>query len=506
MAVSFSEIMQVKTFLSQMHITVSEEWVEACITFLKQEQPYTASQNLKKSVHEQWLVADLEEIACPSLPQELPTTQKITLDGNFALQVQGIRDVSRPAYSQLKQLTNSINSNEEFSSAPKAAVPEWEAKPSRMLMLNLTDGCIQVQGMEYRSINFLSPNLSPGIKVLIKGPVECRFGVLLLTAENISILGGEVESKLQQFSRENILREQLQIETDDSSQVQSASDNNNQDSSNNFDVSNTASSTNIVNQNQINISSSYQNNLPAANLRNESSTEDILDHFESDDDDFAENIDYGVLDEIENSQRQAKESFNSRVVDECDIWQEDEDMVRDIMEFQDANSEFKMPFEVNDASTSSRGRNCDSNSANEVFTYLSTVTNNPSSNCVITVKAFVITVLSKLECTPSKGWNLTVKINDGTATVNASIHDKVLENIIGVSAQTMMKKQVEASKNMEIRKEVMQTISKFKLTLQNYNCLMDVKFTPGEKPCIIKCSPVTKLHIQQLLERVRSRF
>lgn len=37
-----------------------------------------------------------------------------------------------------------------------------------------------------------------------------------------------------------------------------------------------------------------------------------------------------------------------------------------------------------------------------------------------------MSVLSKLECTPSKGWSLTVKVNDGTATVVASIHDKVI--------------------------------------------------------------------------------
>lgn len=44
-------------------------------------------QNLKKNVYQQWLVADLEEIACLSLRRELPTVQKVTLNENFALQV-----------------------------------------------------------------------------------------------------------------------------------------------------------------------------------------------------------------------------------------------------------------------------------------------------------------------------------------------------------------------------------------------------------------------------------
>lgn len=38
MANSFNEIMEVKAFLRQQHINVSEEWTEACIDFLKQEQ------------------------------------------------------------------------------------------------------------------------------------------------------------------------------------------------------------------------------------------------------------------------------------------------------------------------------------------------------------------------------------------------------------------------------------------------------------------------------------
>ncbi|KFM71478.1 hypothetical protein X975_20948, partial [Stegodyphus mimosarum] len=52
------------------------------------------------------------------------------------------------------------------------------------------------------------------------------------------------------------------------------------------------------------------------------------------------------------------------------------------------------------------------------------------------------------------------------------------------------------SSNDAEKAKVLQAISKCKLTLQNSNCLMDIKFVHGELPCLIKCTPVSKLHMQ----------
>ena len=41
----------------------------------------------------------------------------------------------------------------------------WEVKPSRMLMMKLTDGQSEVSGVEYRSIECLNDKLPPGCKV-----------------------------------------------------------------------------------------------------------------------------------------------------------------------------------------------------------------------------------------------------------------------------------------------------------------------------------------------------
>ena len=43
---------------------------------------------------------------------------------------------------------------------------QWEPKPSRMMLLKMTDGQTEIQGMEYRPIAALGGNLQPGFKVI----------------------------------------------------------------------------------------------------------------------------------------------------------------------------------------------------------------------------------------------------------------------------------------------------------------------------------------------------
>ncbi|GBM53545.1 RecQ-mediated genome instability protein 1 [Araneus ventricosus] len=531
------EIFQVKNFLEQRFVSTSPEWIEACVTFLKEEHNQTLSlQSLKNYVYQQWLDADLEEIGVASLPQELARTQKVTLNGCFALQVEGIRDIGRPAYSQLKELDKDVNTNAEFSAAPEPTLAPWESKPTRMLMLNLTDGCIHIQGMEYKPISTLSPNLPPGIKVLIQGPVDCRFGILLLTSDKIKILGGEVESKLTRLSRKAVLREALQLPPEDESESVANDDLSNADELPNSVVNPSAyapggqyesfqSNTNSAvtmppdnagprnqnhwrearnNRNTNESNRRIQATLPFSRQQNVFPSEvgdipdmvniDNLEAFE--DDEFDQTLDYGALDEIEKESLN-KSNENEVPNEEPDIWAEDEDMVQDMLAFQDEDPEFQFPFEgLSDERSASRV------DESKPFTYLFTPLQNPSSDCTVTVKGFIITVLSKLECTVDKGWSLMVKINDGTASLDVNIHDKVLENIIGISAPAMVKMQLQAAENPEKRREVMEAISKCKKTLQNYNCLMDVKFTPGSKPCLVKAYPTSPLHVQQLRERV----
>lgn len=72
-------------------------------------------------------------------------------------------------------------------------------------MLELTDGTQTIQAMEYVPIQSLHLDLIPGTKILIKGPVECRRGMILLRPSNVELLGGEVSDLVNTYAPENVL-------------------------------------------------------------------------------------------------------------------------------------------------------------------------------------------------------------------------------------------------------------------------------------------------------------
>ncbi|GAM22304.1 hypothetical protein SAMD00019534_054790 [Acytostelium subglobosum LB1] len=63
---------------------------------------------------------------------------------------------------------------------------------NRTLKLHLTDGVHSFFAMEYQYIPFITPQLAPGTKVLVRD-VPIRRGILLLDETNIRILGGSVQ-------------------------------------------------------------------------------------------------------------------------------------------------------------------------------------------------------------------------------------------------------------------------------------------------------------------------
>lgn len=66
-----------------------------------------------------------------------------------------------------------------------------------------------------------------------------------------------------------------------------------------------------------------------------------------------------------------------------DVWQEDEDVVRDLMEFQDADPEFKMPFEIHDPSASNDRRSQNTGKIFLLFKIYNFFIDRKSSNLVL---------------------------------------------------------------------------------------------------------------------------
>lgn len=199
---------RVETWLSSTwHIKVPLTWLEACISWIQEENSGSnlSQAQINKQVFEQWLLTDLRDLEYPILPDCILDAPKGELSGFYSIQIDSLLDVSQPAYSQLQKLRGKSTVNEEITASTQPFQKPWEAKPTRMLMLQLTDGIHQIQGMEYQPVPVLCSNLPPGTKITVQGNIAYRLGVLLLKPENVKLLGGEVDALLEEYSQERVL-------------------------------------------------------------------------------------------------------------------------------------------------------------------------------------------------------------------------------------------------------------------------------------------------------------
>ncbi|XP_027736195.1 recQ-mediated genome instability protein 1 [Empidonax traillii] len=199
---------RVETWLSSTwHVKVPLTWLEACINWIQEENSGSnlSQAQINKQVFEQWLLTDLRDLEYPILPDCILDAPKGELSGFYSIQIDSLVDVSQPAYSQLQKLRGKNTVNEEVTASTQAFQKPWEAKPTRMLMLQLTDGIHQIQGMEYQPVPVLCSNLPPGTKITLQGNITYRLGVLLLKPENVKLLGGEVDALLEDYSQERVL-------------------------------------------------------------------------------------------------------------------------------------------------------------------------------------------------------------------------------------------------------------------------------------------------------------
>ncbi|XP_016329108.1 recQ-mediated genome instability protein 1-like [Sinocyclocheilus anshuiensis] len=205
---SVGEVQLTQAWLhSQWHIQVPHTWLDACVNWIKVEavSESVPQSLLNQRILEQWLVTDLRDLSHPVLPERISEAQKTELNSCYCLQMDSLLDVSQPAYTQLQRIRGTACSNDQVSAVTPETQRPWEAKPTRMLMLQLTDGVQSLEGMEYQPIPALSTNLPPGTKLQLVGPIGVCLGVLLLKAENVKVLGGEVEQLLEIYFQSRVL-------------------------------------------------------------------------------------------------------------------------------------------------------------------------------------------------------------------------------------------------------------------------------------------------------------
>ncbi|KRX46777.1 RecQ-mediated genome instability protein 1 [Trichinella murrelli] len=186
---------KVKLFFEKNHILTLPEWIGECLDYLSDElgNDRPSDDEVVDLVYKQWLFSDLREFSLQIFPHNSANT---VLNGNYCVQINSLLDVSRSFYSQYQSFTGKLElddseNDDENRSNEKT---DKDRKNCRMIVLELTDGITTLRAMEYHPIPQLELNLMPGCKVRLTGPIRCINEMLLLKSENITILGGSCDS------------------------------------------------------------------------------------------------------------------------------------------------------------------------------------------------------------------------------------------------------------------------------------------------------------------------
>ncbi|XP_031622509.1 tudor domain-containing protein 3 [Contarinia nasturtii] len=161
---------------------------------LKDEGWYISDDGLKK-LNENGLIGDVKELTKRALDHDL---RELVINGGLPNDVVKSSKVDLPPSGVVLQVVNVRN-----ISAPKV---NQESKTSpRLLQIDLTDGQTFCSGLDLDYLSSFSINVAPGTKVLLRNTVKVIQGFLSLTPQNISILGGQVQTLYEKWETNRTL-------------------------------------------------------------------------------------------------------------------------------------------------------------------------------------------------------------------------------------------------------------------------------------------------------------
>ncbi|KAH9635952.1 hypothetical protein HF086_015526 [Spodoptera exigua] len=485
----------VRQYLASQHMFVVDDWlagqvyiiithcrVYKCVEYLSEDTENSYSEDdIKKLAKEQWLLNDLKEICPGSLPAELKGQMRTVLNGKFVLQINAVMDIGTPAYQQYLKLQKVNMENVE-------ATTNYEDKISshRMLKLYMTDGVQEITALEYKPMRNLSCDITPGCKVLIKGPVECRRGQLLLTESAIELLGGEVQEIVISNSLAGQLSAKLGLPITPESNLKT--------------TMNTARNTNIPTP-HTEMPAPYQQpptfdqhpNMDEPNFADDEIDVDQLAALEE------QLVDIPAKRPLEPNTpipgkklkiNQVNQSFD--YPDDNDLFMgEDEDYLRELEAQIDASDN-----EV----IQSQDKGGNSVSA-EPFVYIKQIKDMAESDRtgkVFRVKGQIMSLLSKLSV-GKDGWSLKCTIVDGTGTLDVEFTSDVLSKLVGYTPQEMSANKKLFATRPDLKEKTISGLQKAKDTLQVLYCIIEL--TLLDVPRITNLIPFNASHVDQLNRR-----
>ncbi|XP_028313065.1 recQ-mediated genome instability protein 1 isoform X2 [Gouania willdenowi] len=531
--------------MSSHHIQVPFAWLEACVQWLQQEERGAAGlsqQHINQQVLDQWLLTDLRDLDYPVLPEGLSQAQKTELSGSFCVQVDSLLDVSQPAYSQLLKSRGTDCSNDEVSALTLTNQSPWEAKPTRMLLLQLSDGVQSLEAMEYQSTPSLSDLLRPGAKLLLQGRMVCRLGMLLLGPSNVTVLGGEVEDLVDRNNQKRMLSRTLGLpeeqqqeeegggataasvqgdwaeeaalegeELDDIEllssvevlqevQVLSAADSGYrtlQEGSSSESSASTLSSRRDISISSLRPSSrgdGFQAVVPPALITQ------VQSHIEEedlpDDEDFAdiplEELDSEIF-EADSAESSSRRSSPPHVLSHAVM---DMDCEPDVEEVS-AQPNPEGP------GGSSGLRSKQAPPTSPPFTYLCLIdrlmVQSPGQSIQVKVKAFIVTLSGKLSSS-NGAWSVGGTISDGTSYLDVLLSNHLLTHLLGFTVT----QKAALKRDPARRAELEAGMRRCQEELVDMCCVMTIHLQPhGRKAVVTSAEPVSEKMVHELQERRR---
>jgi len=144
------------------------------------------------------------------------------------------------------------------------------------------------------------------------------------------------------------------------------------------------------------------------------------------------------------------------------------------------------------------------------FEYLSDVLKHcpVTDKHIVRIKAYIVTLLSRPDPMSSK-WNITVKLNDGTAAVDADLSEKVLSELLEYPVDKYRLEIQEAmrSRNPDLCRTLRKITEQFQRNLASTCGLMDLQFSPDTpRPHVLRLTQPTSRELCEMIRRVNARF
>ncbi|KAG0420791.1 hypothetical protein HPB47_003298 [Ixodes persulcatus] len=466
--------------LSREHIQVTDSWLQACISHVRSENSTRSlsSDEMYRQVYHQLLFSDLNDMGTSCLPVSALTAHRLILKSSYFVQVDSIRDVSQPAYSQLLKLTGGENENTAVRAEPREAPAPWEAKTTRMLKLEVSDGTHRIQAFEFEVVASLTSSLPPGAKIIITGPLECRRGVVFLKSNSVRVLGGVVEALKAENSQKAVLSRAINRPVPDTQEVTRPNSNNNNrevrigrevhsDRTATGSASLEGSASNRSPQRPAEASrwnpGSTASTVPMSSNRSTSNCSnrstvpvDTSEAMDAADDSLLSQVNLEDLETLPDAEPLLEDAFEDDV---------DEDILREQLDFQ---------------------ANVDPSETVVPFTKLSLVLKDgkpPETPEVVVIKGYIATPTSKLRQSPEETWCLSVIVSDDTANLEVDIDERLLTKWLDITVpEVKRRKRLSSNFKQTFNDRVAQCQEK----MSRLNELLSISFSgkTGELPVL----------------------